>query len=352
MLFARFMELALYHPEHGYYERAPSVVGKAGDFITSASVGPVFGELLARQFQTWAEGMEHPIVLECGAHDGRLAGDILSQLVQAGQPAVEYWIVEPSPARRAWQERTLGDHVSRVRWFAREEDLPPFEGIVFANELLDALPRQRLGWDAALSEWFEWGVEWGEDRFAWVRLAHPWASAQPPTPEGEPATGAARLLALPPELLALLPDGFSLELCPAASRWWASMAERLREGVLMTIDYGLEWEDFFHPGRAQGTLRSYRQHRLVADVLADPGEQDITGMVDFSELRRIGEQSGLATIEDTTQARFLSRVFQASLASNASTWSAGKIRQFQTLIHPEHLGGPFRVLAQRRKRRA
>ncbi len=118
----------------------------------------------------------------------------------------------------------------------------------------------------------------------------------------------------------------------------------------MTVDYGLTWEEFFSPPRAHGTLRSYHQHHLAADPLANPGEQDLTAHVNFSELQRSGEAAGLRTEEFVSQAQFLTGIVQRWMESGrqSATWSSRQMRQFQTLIHPEHLGRAFRVLLQAR----
>ena len=157
--FARFMELALYAPGLGYYEQAGQTIGRQGDFFTSVSVGPLFGELLACQFAGWLENLAvpRPVLVEGGAHDGRLAFDILNELA-VHHPALsnhlEYWLIEPSPTRQAWQKVTLRTYLDRCRWFQSWTELASFcdnsgqklNGVVFANELLDALPVHCLRW--------------------------------------------------------------------------------------------------------------------------------------------------------------------------------------------------------------
>src|SRR2546430_10752394 len=187
--FARFMELSLYCPDLGYYERLTNRPGRRGDFYTNVSVGTLFGELLALQFAQWlrdcrdrsaecevngtaAPGIQ---ILEAGAHDGQLAADILAWL-RSREPQVwdrlEYWILEPSPRRQLWQRQTLDPVGAKVRWFGSWEDMPPsgVTGIIFSNALLDAMPVHRLGWDAGAGTWFEWGVSWEAARFVWQRL--------------------------------------------------------------------------------------------------------------------------------------------------------------------------------------
>src|SRR6266496_4545463 len=150
--FARFMKLSLYCPEFGYYEQLTNNPGRRGDFYTSVSVGNLFGELLAFQFARWFDQTELFHVLEAGAHDGRLALDILNWF-EARRPGLlnrlDYWIVEPSARRQQWQKRTLARFNARVRWFDSWEKLPApgVRGIIFSNELLDAMPIHRFGWN-------------------------------------------------------------------------------------------------------------------------------------------------------------------------------------------------------------
>src|SRR2546422_2468376 len=151
--FARFMELALYHPLYGYYERRAQPVGRQGDFFTSVTVGSLFGELLGFQFVAWlkAVGPGPSQIVEAGAHDGRLAADILNFL-KTHQPGllerVDYWLIEPSAHRQRWQQQTLDQFAAKVRWFDSLAALPAsgVRGVIFSNELLDAMPVHRLGW--------------------------------------------------------------------------------------------------------------------------------------------------------------------------------------------------------------
>ena len=174
--FARFMELALYCPVHGYYETKKDNPGRHGDFYTSVGVGGLFGQLLAFQFAEWLEQLRIADcglrIAEAGAHDGQLAKDILAWL-QFKRPKlfeqIEYWIIEPSARRQEWQKKTLKDFTPRVRWFESFRSItspnpkseirnPKLSGIIVSNELLDAIPVHRLGWDAQNKKWFEWGV--------------------------------------------------------------------------------------------------------------------------------------------------------------------------------------------------
>ena len=339
--FARFMQLALYSPG-GYYERRRTI-GRQGDFYTSVSVGSLFGELLAFQFGEWLASPTCPDgqIVEAGAHDGQLATDVLSALERSNPTvfaAVEYWIIEPSLDRQAWQRETLGAHSGRVKWWRDWAEVPAsgIRGVIFSNELFDAMPVHRLVWNAATCEWTELGVGWNGTQFVWTRLPD--------------VTDGLTVIALPDALLAVLPDGFVVESCPEASRWWESAARALRRGRLLAIDYGLTDLEFLAPQRRNGTLRAFSRHHASNDPLFEPGSQDLTSHVNFTALRRAGETAGLTTEDYLTQAAFLGKIAPLTFAATETFggWDAKRIRAWQTLTHPEHLGRSFRALVQTR----
>ncbi len=389
--FARFMELALYCPVYGYYEKERDI-GRRGDYYTSVSVGPLFGELLACQFARWLENsgparsecqgsalechgegqaqQRHPpgagrgLLVEAGAHRGDMARDILRWL-RAQRPAaferVQYSILEPSPARRDAQQQTLAEFEGRVCWSSSFSELVAaartsgrgvgLQGVIFSNELLDAFPVHRLGWDPRSRAWFEWGVTAHGGELVWTRLGairSPQSTVHGPEPKVRSPKSEVRSPEIPEELLEVLPDGFTIEVSPAAVQWWSQAAGALASGKLLAIDYGLTTEELFSPARTQGTLRGYRQHQLVHDVLANPGEQDITAQVNFSALRETGEAAGLKTERFCSQAQWLtelaSRIWTGE--EHFGNWTSGYTRQFQTLTHPNHLGSRFRILVQ------
>lgn len=341
--FARFMDLALYCPEYGYYEKESVTVGRQGDFFTSVSVGSLFGELLAFQFAEWLEKTpsEKIQIVEAGAHDGKLARDILRWLKRF-RPDVfersEYVLVEPSQRRQSWQGRTLIEFDDKIQWVKTlpTGDKKKFQGVMFANELLDAIPVHRLGWDAKQREWFEWGVTIAAERFSWVKMPK--------------SVSATRLISLPSELLDVLPDGFTTEICPAAEAWWSSAAQSLMVGKLMTLDYGYCNEAGLSPNHPHGTVRAYRRHKLCDDLLANAGEQDLTANVDFQAIQQCGEAMGLRTEAFISQSQFLTGIASRLTAggNGFNEWLPRKSRELQTLIHPEHLGRAFRVLVQSR----
>jgi SAM-dependent MidA family methyltransferase len=342
--FARFMELALYCPETGYYESQKDNVGRAGDFITSVSTGSLFGELLAFQFTGWLGELkiqnEKLKIVEAGAHDGKLAADILNWL-QTHRPKlfseIEYVLLEPSLHRQAWQQETLKTFAPRVRWLSHFNDpaIQQSNGIIFSNELLDAFPVHRHGWDAQAKQWFEWGVTTDGEKFSWAKIQQPELDSP------------SSIFHLPSSLLDVLPDNYTVETSPAAENWWREAAGILQHGKLLAIDYGFTAAEMFSPSRTRGTLRAYHRHHVTDDPLASPGEQDLTAHVNFSALQKAGEAAGLKTEDFCTQPQFLTRILQKAVTDKSfAEWNASRTRQFQTLTHPEHLGRAFRVLVQ------
>ena len=337
--FHRFMERALYEPGLGYYERDPGNVGRAGDFYTSVSVGPLFGELLAFHLASRLARLaeDGPVsIVEVGAHGGQLAADLLDaldRLAPSLAPRIGYQVVEPSETRRTWQARALERFGERVQW---QTTLPGnVRGVILSNELLDAFPLRRGRWRKASRRWAEQGVRWTGTRFDWVDLPGP----------------APVEWALPEALAEVLPEGFAHEDCPGAENWWRLAAGSLREGILLTCDYGHATDGLPDPNRPEGSLRGYRRHRHVEDLLESPGEVDLTAHVDFSRIRQAGEAAGLTTVMDGTQAVFLTEIFRETLNApeRFGVWTPARVRSFQTLTHPQHLGRAFRTLVQERR---
>jgi SAM-dependent MidA family methyltransferase len=350
--FASFMDIALYCPDCGFYEKEKDILGKRGDFFTSVSVGKVFGQLLAFQFNDWLDAQDEtrdkPLCLvEAGAHDGQLARDILTWLCDRRPETfsrLEYYIVESSSRRRQWQQATLNEFPKTVKWVsdlaALKAPLLSAKTIIFSNELLDAMPVHRLGWDAKEKRWFEWGVALDGNRFVWSRIL-------------QTENHVSRFTFSTPksqELFDVLPDGYTIEVSPTAEAWWQAAAGVLACGKLLALDYGFTTDEQFSPSRLTGTLRAYHRHHVTDDLLANPGDQDLTAHVNFSAIQQAGEGAGLRTESFVTQPQFLTRIVEKIFKQPTSfgEWGSKQTRQFQTLTHPEHLGRAFRVLVQSR----
>lgn len=351
MPFSEFMNECLYHPSFGYYCRSLDRVGRSGDFVTSVSTGDLFGSLLCERFVAWSSeweiGKTRDVVtwIEAGAHDGRLALDILNHCrdqFPTVYERVRYLILEPSDYRRSQQARLLAGHGDHVKWSSDWESLPDetVSGVLFSNELLDAMPVERLFWDANQQEWRLGGVTWEDQSFKWVLFDGP------APPEVQAFTES-----LPIELRRVLPSGYATELGSEAKRWWSAAAKRLHRGHLMAIDYGSTREQLLSPHRAQGTLRAYSQHHQNPDLFASPGEQDLTAHVDFSAIQEAGLAAGLSTLHFQAQGVFFTETLKMIQQRDPASNLLGPLRrqQWQALTHPSHFGRSFSVLVQERR---
>jgi SAM-dependent MidA family methyltransferase len=338
--FERFMELALYHPIHGYYrrEREKPRTGRSGDFFTSVSEGPLFGRLLARQFLEMWERLGRPNrdkfwLVEQGGEDGRLAVDILGWCREEAPDffaAIRYLFIEEAPGLRRLQMKELeaARLGEKVEWAeALPEEKPA--GVFFCNELVDAFPVRLVTRKG--NEWRELHVGSTDDeKFTWVPQA---------IEDGELAEGVAALPSV---------EGYTTEINLRARRWIKAAAPLFHRGYFLVIDYGFPAPVYYAPFRTAGTLTAFRQHRRMADVLADPGEQDITAQVDFTALARAGESAGLVTFGFLDQHHFLMGIAQDEFAGaeGPRIGVADNLRAWQTLTHPNHLGARFQVLLQ------
>ena len=344
------MELALYHPDEGYYSRDLGQVGVRGDFITSVSSGGMFGHLLAEYFRlaeqesfVSTDGPFH--LIEAGAHDGRLACDILEHFAESAPEnyrSLNYLIVEPSPQRQAAQERLLKAHLNHVTWVKTWDRVPEssLNGFIFSNELLDAFPVERIFWNASHQRWVPWRVSAEADGFVWYQ------NPDLPIPESVLQFTERTPSALRP----YLPDGFTTELNPAACDWWQAAAKRLKKGILLAIDYGLKEEEFFAPHRFEGTLRAYYRQQQTPDLLARPGRQDLTSHVNFSAIESAGHKTGMQTLQLQSQESFFMTILQKLMSHKPDSplLRPEKLKAFQTLVHPSHFGRSFSVLTQQR----
>jgi SAM-dependent MidA family methyltransferase len=190
--------------------------------------------------------------------------------------------------------------------------------------------------------WSEWGVTMENEKFIWKKIYDSKIKTQNPE------------LNLSPELLAVLPNGYLIEISEPAENWWRAAAEILDCGKLLTFDYGYTADEQFSPARAHGTLRGYFRQHHADDLLAKPGEQDLTAHVNFSALQKAGEDAGLKTEFFGAQSKFLTQILEKTFAKKiplekiSGDLTPAQIRQFQTLTHPEHLGRAFKVLVQAR----
>jgi SAM-dependent MidA family methyltransferase len=333
--FADFMAAALYEPGLGYYARGTRQVGRGGDFFTSVSVGPLFGQLLARRFlREWRQSGKPARwrVIECGAHDGTLAADVLGALEDLDLEAfaaLEYAISEPLPALQTAQRQTLRDFGDRVRFVDSADELAagPLPGIAFGNEILDALPCHL--------------VEWHGGR--WLEMAVDAESADRLVFKAEEIQDAALITALEP-LGRDFPAGYRTEVRTCYGDFLAPLARALSSGLMIWVDYGFPRADYYHPARMEGTLRTFSKHRAGDDPLAEPGEADITAHVDFTAVAEAAAALGWRQTLLRDQGRWLTEIGREWLLEMEGKPQPEALRQFQTLMHPAHLGAKFHAL--------
>jgi SAM-dependent MidA family methyltransferase len=332
--FARFMEQALYHPEHGYYSSGRCAIGRRGDYFTNVSVGPLFGKMLAWQFAEIWRALGRPndfVIVEQGAHHGDFATDVLQALRDANPElfaTVRYRIVEPFSILRQRQQAALRRFAAKTEWCVSLEEMEPFVGVHFSNELVDAMPVNLLiaAGDPGGREWHERLVDCTSDGFTFVSrpISDPRLQAQlsrlPSAPEGD----------------------YETEINLAALDWISRLAGKLLRGVVLVADYGFARPDFYAPGRPSGTVQCYAYHRVLASPLEDVGETDITAHVEWTSLAERAEECGLGLAGFTDQHHFLTGLL--SIYPELASAGAEQSRALQTLIHPEFLGRKFQFL--------
>ncbi|MFI4914810.1 MAG: class I SAM-dependent methyltransferase [Steroidobacterales bacterium] len=334
--FEHYMDLALYAPGLGYYSAGARKFGRSGDFVTAPEISPLFGACVARQCADVLAGFVHGEILEIGAGTGRLAGDILARLEHAGRLPARYSILEISADLRERQHRylsaTLPHLLDRVIWL-EEPPAREFDGVIVANEVLDALPVCRFRWTRAHTE--ELGVARQDGRFVWA---------------SRPAAGS--VAAVCSKLRAAggpWEEGYVSEFCPRLAAWTASVTRSLRAGAVLWFDYGLPRSQYYFPERLAGTLRCHYRQRAHDDPLRHPGLEDITAWVDFSALAEAAVAQGFRLAGFTTQTYFLAGngidgEMQRLAAGDPARFAqlAGQARQ---LLMPGEMGESFKVMA-------
>ena len=337
MPFARFMDLALYDPDGGYYRATEARPGRGGDFLTAPELHPIFGEMLARGIVEIWERLGRPapfVIREHGAGEGALAVSILREM--DGTPlgrALRYQAVEVDPRRIA----VLRERLATVGLANHLEDASDtrFDGIVLANEVVDALPVHRVRQRG--DDLRELAVGLGaDDVLIETEIA-------PTTP-----ALAARLRA---DGVALV-DGQTAEICLALDDWIGGAARPLRRGVLLVIDYGAPAAELYDPVRRRdGTLRAYVRHQVHDDPYRHVGRQDLTAHVDVTAVEHAAQAAGLTTVGITTQAEALMGLgiqdrLQAVQADPSTTFEGYALLRSSLLrlLDPAAMGR-FRVMA-------
>jgi SAM-dependent MidA family methyltransferase len=330
--FRDFMELALYHPELGYYATRENPVGKGGDYVTAPSLSPVFGFAIAglmREFSSrWDGGMCSFVDIGCG--DGGLVRSIAGQI---NEKNVRFFGVDRSLERVDVDESVT---------FVRTLDEVPRDGahLIFSSELYDAIPFARL-------------VQRGEHLHELYVIerdgSFDWS-------EHEAAPMYDDYFA---ERRVELAEG---QFVDVALEWEAFHEDVLRfvtSGLIVTLDYGFPSAKLFHSRvRRFGTAAAYAGQRVHRDLLADPGEQDLTAHINFSDLERAGARQGAKTLFFDVLAKFLlsigitehelfKPVHEVGITSADEGIALIAAREeARRLVLPDGIGADLRVLVQ------
>ena len=340
--FHDWMKAALYDPEHGYYGGSDRERwGREGDYRTSPERSRLFSGTFARYFARLYEELGRPAewtIVECGAGDGSFAAGVLRTLAEQFPvifAATKYVVCEVSQdAQRRVRERVV-EFSERVQF----SDLVPIDiGIYFSNELLDAFPVHRVVKDEQeLSELYV-SVD-SSGAFVWT-------------------TGP-----LSSPRLTEFCDTYSVELAPgqvieinlAVDDWLAQVASRLANGFVITVDYGAESADLYDPARRpKGTLRAFSRHRFVDDVLAQPGEYDITSSINWTQVKTVGKKLGLKVVDFASQDKFLlqagllEELEQQLSSTDTEAEKASLTTGAREMILPGGMASSFQVLVQRK----
>lgn len=317
--FADYMDLALYHPEQGYYATGAVNIGSEGDFFTSPHLSRDFGELLAEQFAQMWDILGHPMpftLMEMGAGQGLLAADVLYSLHRHYPDcfeALEYIIIEKAAGLIGQQQQQLqrlkiGDKPLPLRWCSLEEiSENEITGCCFSNELIDAFPVHQVVIEGRqLKEIYVTTANAGIDNITLDAQA----SSETNFIEIIDTLSTSKLTEyfdfIGIDLLSdTYPEGYRTEVNLAALDWLNTVTKRLQRGFLLTIDYGYSADRYYQPARHQGTLQCYYQHQHHDNPYLYIGQQDITAHVNFTALERQGELCGLRKVGFTQQGLFL-----------------------------------------------
>jgi SAM-dependent MidA family methyltransferase len=331
--YADYIAAALYHPEQGYYMKSGEKIGRGGDFFTTSNVYAIYGQLVAKWYQSKHELLHLPAaVCELGGGNGRFARAFLEGWYTCTSIPLRYYLVETSPYHRKLQEKALKEY-DGVSFYHDIGELDDFEGLVFSNELFDALPvhviRKKQG---KLQEVM---VTFTDDLFteSYVPLENDDIAA---------FIGKHGIE---------LDEGQRMEIPLEMGNIVRKMADVMSKGLVVTVDYGYTKGEWQQPARREGSLRGYYRHEMKHNILEHPGMMDITSHVHFDILAEQGEERGLKLISKARQDEFLvSLGILDELAVNADpnpfSENGKRNRAIKSLIMPGGISDSFQVLIQ------
>ncbi|MCF6777423.1 SAM-dependent methyltransferase [Thiotrichales bacterium 19X7-9] len=338
LFFDEYMQMALYTPELGYYASAANILGEMGDFTTAPELTPLFAACFANSFMTVLEEISEPSILELGAGSGQFALALLKSLKEKNLLPEKYYILEVNAYLKARQQELLKhafpEYFDHIIWLNQLPEKNSFKGVIFANEVLDAMPVTRFVKSEQKIKEVAVGIE--DDQLKLIEvLARKEVVDKVSTIE---------------EKLGVLNDGYTSEINLWIDHWLKSLAKILNQGALILVDYGYDQNDFYRPDRLMGTMQCYFQHKVHDDALWYPGIQDITAHVNFTEVAQAGVNANLEFEGYTTQAAFLSschldQLYHAHYNRLSTKLQLELASKIKTLLMPGAMGEVFKVIA-------
>lgn len=334
--YGEFIEAVLYHPEFGYYMKEKQKIGRDGDFITSSNISDLFGRIIAKWFsQLIRHHQLDPVFCEVGAGNGRFAKAFLEEWAESVRKPLQYIIVESSPYHRKLQ-RELVEPNFTITQVASLKEIPPFAGIIFSNELFDALPVDIIEKEDGKLYEVRIGMKDGKLYEQKIPLSNP------------------AILDFLNESHLKLGEKQRIEIPLSMEKMVASFAKTLIKGFVVTVDYGYSNAEWMEAARTNGSLRGYYQHQMVEDVLLHPGEMDITSHIHFDWLRRKGEERQLNFVAKFRQDEFLLKAgileeLENHYDPNPFSAVSKRNRAIRSLITSGGMSAFFHVLVQQKE---
>ncbi len=338
--FEQYMQMALYEPALGYYSAGSSKFGEQGDFITAPELSSIFSRCLAKQCQQVLSEISSGCILELGPGTGVMAIDILRELERNNVLPSIYYMLEPSADLRQRQQQRVKNEIphleERIRWL---EHLPEkmIEGVILANEVIDAMPVKRIVFDHEIEEYAVTceSESSGQTRFQWVNKKFDQKSMN-------------IVQELLDTLKETLPTPYTTEINFYLKPWLNSLNDILDKGLILISDYGYPRQEFFHPQRHAGTLICHYRHHAHDDPFLYPGLQDITASVDFTAVAEAAVDIGLHVSGFTTQAHFLIACGLDEIVSDHDSDDVAKkveiTHQVSKLTMPGEMGEKFKFI--------
>ena len=333
MSFNKYMEIALYDSEFGYYTSHSEMIGRKGDFITAPELTPLFGAALARQIKEIMIDLNNCVILEIGAGTGRLCVNILNDLESNDSLPEIYYILEPSPSLKEKQKALLTNEVphlcSKVVWLESWSNVF-FDGVVIANEVLDAMPVHRFLWknQEIYESYIDWDDSQGQLKEQFIKTKN-------------------QLLIDYVQGLDLGEKSYCSEVNLWIPGWLNGIWHVLRSGVLLLIDYGYPRKEYYHADRSAGTLMCHQKHRSYDNFLSQPGLADITAHVDFTHVAESALVTGFDVLGYCNQAAFLisNGILEQLAQETNEVVYYQEAQNLKILLQSQEMGELFKVLA-------